>query len=137
MPASFATISRMTYSQNPRHDRIYATQQMACNPLRANETTVRARAETLFNERALREGLEIDRVVFDALVVQRARKGALTHLPTCGSQKFHPVGFARPGRITSRPRARNQGRSLSARGLLCSHREHRARRRVPRPTSKN
>src|SRR5215831_9119691 len=101
MPASFATISRMTYSQNPRHDRIYATQQMACNPLRANETTVRARAETLFNERALREGLEIDRVVFDALVVQRARKGALTHLPTCGSQKFHPVGFARPGRITS------------------------------------
>src|SRR6516162_5693754 len=38
-------------------------------------------------------------------------------------QKFYPVGFARPGRITSRPRARYQGRSLSARGLLCSHRE--------------
>jgi hypothetical protein len=30
MPASFATISRMTYSQNPRHDRINLTQQMAC-----------------------------------------------------------------------------------------------------------
>jgi len=103
----------------------------------AEKPLARARAEALFNERALREGLEIDRVVFDALVVQRARKGALAHFPTCGSQKFHPVGFARAGRITSRPRARNQGRSLSARGLLCSHGEHRARRRVPRPTSKN
>src|SRR5262245_20668655 len=103
----------------------------------AEKPLARARAEALFNERALREGLEIDRVVFDALVVQRARKGALAHFPTCGSLKFHPVGFARAGRITSRPRARNQGRSLSARGLLCSHGEHRARRRVPRPTSKN
>src|SRR5499425_2342013 len=56
----------------------------------AEKPLARARAEALFNERALREGLEIDRVVFDALVVQRARKGALAHFPTCGSQKFHP-----------------------------------------------
>ena len=38
-----------------------------------------------------------------------------------GSAQLGPAG----GRITSRPRARNQGRSLSARGLLRSHREHR------------
>ena len=50
---------------------------------------------------------------------------AVRSAPTCGFQKFHPVGFARPGRITSRPRARYQGRSLNARGLLRSHRENR------------
>jgi len=49
----------------------------------------------------------------------------VAYLPTCGFKKFHPVGFARPGRITSRARARYQGRSLSARGLLRSHREDR------------
>ena len=53
------------------------------------------------------------------------RSAGPAYLPTCGFQKFHPVGFTRPGRITSRPRARYQGRSLSARGLLCSHREDR------------
>src|SRR5215472_14785115 len=50
---------------------------------------------------------------------------AVTSAPTCGFQKFHPVGFARPGRIRSRPRTRVPGMALSAGGLLRSHREHR------------
>jgi len=53
------------------------------------------------------------------------RSAGAAYLPTCGFQKFPPVGFARPGRITSRPRARVPGTALSPRGLLCSHREHR------------
>src|SRR5262245_23287159 len=49
---------------------------------------------------------------------------AVRSAPTCGFQKFHPAGFARPGRIRSRPRTRVPGMALSAGGLLRSHREH-------------
>ena len=53
----------------------------------------------------------------------RGNKNALKH----GHYSVKRIGPTWPagGRITSRPRARNQGRSLSARGLLRSHREHR------------
>jgi LDH2 family malate/lactate/ureidoglycolate dehydrogenase len=98
-------------------------EHIKATPRRPGVDDIRIPSKRAFRsrERALREGLEIDRMVFDALVALRARQRA-PDLPSCGFQKFHPVGFARPGRIRSRPRTRVPALPGE---LLRSHREHR------------